>query len=135
MSFVLDSSITLAWIYADEWTPDVMRVSQLASDTGAWVTGLWRLEVANSLLMGIRRGRIDGIFRDQALADLSELNITVDTETDSRAWTTTLAIAEHHGLTLYDASYLELATRRTLPLASLDKELRAAAQKLDVRLL
>ena len=53
---------------------------------GAWVTGLWRLEVANVLQRGVRRGRHDAAFRDVTLADLSRLPISVDTETDRQAW-------------------------------------------------
>ena len=90
--------------------------------------GLWKLEVANILEMGARRGRHDAAFRNSTLADLALLPISVDTETDRQAWGATLQLSERHGLTLYDAAYLELALRRGLPLASLDAELRRAAQ-------
>jgi predicted nucleic acid-binding protein len=135
MSFVLDSSVTLAWLFVDELTPEILRLSEMASETTVWVPGIWRLEVANSLLMGVRRGRIDAAFRASALADLSMLDIAVDAETDAQAWTATSSLAERFRLTLYDACYLELAQRRALPLASLDNELRAAAQALQVPLL
>jgi predicted nucleic acid-binding protein len=100
----------------------------LVCDTGAWVPGLWKLEVANILEMGIRRGRHDAAFRNSTLADLTLLPLNVDVETDRQTWGATLQLAERHRLTLYDAAYLELALRRGLPLASLDSELRAAAQ-------
>jgi predicted nucleic acid-binding protein len=77
--------------------------------------------------MGVRRGRHDAAFRDATLADLAVLPITVDPETDRQAWSATLQLATRHRLTLYDAAYLELAQRRGLPLATLDRELRAAA--------
>ncbi len=128
MSLVLDSSATLAWVFADEVTEPVLRVFDRVCDTGAWVPGLWKLEVANVLELGVRRGRYASAFRNSTLADLALLPLHVDGETDRQAWGATLQLAERHRLTLYDAAYLELALRRGLPLASLDGELRAAAQ-------
>ena len=128
MSLVLDSSVTLAWVYAGEITEAVRDVFNVVSENGAWVPGLWKLEVANILEMGVRRGRHDAAFRDSTLADLGRLPIRVDAETDRQAWGATLHLSERHGVTLYDAAYLELALRRELPLASLDTELRGAAQ-------
>lgn len=128
MSLVLDSSVTLAWIYIEQTSAEVDRVLQLVSSSGAWVPSLWRLEVANILEMGVRRGRHNAAFRDGTLADLALLPIDVDQDTDAHAWGATIRLAERHRLTLYDAAYLELAKRRGLPLATLDKELRAAAK-------
>lgn len=135
MSIVLDSSATLAWVYADEITEPIRHVFNLVSENGAWVPGLWKLEVANILETGVRRGRHDAAFRDSTLADLALLPISVDAETDRQAWGATLRLSERHRLTLYDAAYLELALRRGLPLASLDAELRGAAQDQGVALL
>jgi predicted nucleic acid-binding protein len=97
MSVVLDSSATLTSVYADETTAAIRDVFNQVVEGGAWVPGLWRLEIANMLEMGIRRGRHNAAFRD--------------------------------------AAYLELALRRTLPLASLDGDLRAAASLEGVRAL
>jgi predicted nucleic acid-binding protein len=63
------------------------------------------------------------------------LPIQVDSETDKQAWGATLRLAERHQLTLYDAAYLELALRRSLPLAALDEDLRRAARAEKMRLL
>lgn len=135
MSLVLDCSITLAWVYSDETTEPIRRVFELLRPSGAWVPGLWRLEVANVLETGVRRKRHDAAFRDATLADLAQLPIQVDAETDQHAWGATLHLAERHQLTLYDAAYLELALRRNLPLATLDEDLRQAANTEKVRLL
>jgi len=135
VSLVLDSSVTLAWVYSDENSPAVSHVLDLVCGNGAWVPTLWRLEVANILEMGVRRGRHDAEFRDATLADLSLLPISSDAETDKQAWGATLRLAERHRLTLYDAAYLELAQRRGFALASLDRDLRAAAKSEDVALL
>jgi predicted nucleic acid-binding protein len=128
MSLVLDSSVTLAWVYSDEAREPIRDVFNLVGENGAWVPGLWKLEVAHILVMGVRRGRHDAAFRSATLADLALLPISVDAETDGQAWGATLQLSERHRLTLYDTAYLELALRRGLPLATLDAELRRAAQ-------
>jgi predicted nucleic acid-binding protein len=135
VSLVLDSSATLAWIYADETTDAVRQIFEIVAEDGALVPALWRLEVANSLTVAVRRGRIDVAFRDAALADLALLDITTDPHTDAYGWTTTLHLADRFRLTLYDAAYLELAHRRSVPLASLDEELRTAGRALGVPVL
>lgn len=135
MSLVLDSSATLAWIYSEETTDAVRNVFDLLMQAGAWVPGIWRLEVANVLEMGIRRHRHSAHFRDATLADLSQIPIQVDAETDRQAWNATLLLAQRYQLTLYDAAYLELAIRRDIALATLDEDLRRAAGSEKIRLL
>jgi predicted nucleic acid-binding protein len=132
MSLVLDSSAALGWIYPDEDSDAATTILRLVVASGAWVPSLWPIEVANSLQVGIRRGRIDRSFRDAALADLARLDISVDGETGNFAWKGTLQFADRFGLTVYDAAYLELAQRRSLPLASLDNALCAASRALGV---
>jgi len=135
VNLVLDSSATLAWIYSDETTEPIRRLFDAVVDHGAVVPALWRLEVANSLTVAVRRGRIDADFRRASLADLALLDITTDLYTDIHAWSETLSLADRFQLTLYDAAYLELAARRNLPLATLDNALRTAATALGFRLL
>ncbi len=135
MTLVLDSSVTLAWVHNEETTPAVLHVLDRVIENGAWVPSLWRLEVANVLEMSVRRGRMSSDLRDTAVANLSQLPISLDPETDGQAWGATLRLAERHGLTLYDAVYLELALRRTMPLATLDVELRTAASAEGMKLL
>jgi predicted nucleic acid-binding protein len=133
VSLVLDSSATLAWIYSDETTDQIRSVFDQVADAGAVVPALWRLEVANSLTVAVRRHRIDSEFRRAGLADLALLDITTDPQTDNQAWADTLLLADRYRLTLYDAAYLELARRRQLPLATLDQELVAAARAAGIR--
>lgn len=135
MSLVLDCSATMAWVYGDETTEAVRAVFEAVGNDGAWVPALWRLEVANVLEMGVRRSRHNAAFRDATLADLTLLPIKLDPETDQHAWGVTARLAAGHRLTLYDAAYLELARRRDVPLATLDRELRGAALAEGVRLL
>jgi predicted nucleic acid-binding protein len=135
VSLVLDSSATLAWVYSEERSEEIAKTLDRVTNAGAWVPSLWRLEVANVLEMGVRRGRIDAAFRDSTLADLEFLPIQTDPDTEKQAWRSTLRLAERHRLTVYDAAYLELALRRGLPLATLDLDLRAAAKLENVTLL
>ena len=135
MSLVLDSSATLAWIYSDETTDPIRRLFDAVADDGAVVPALWRLEIANSLTVAVRRGRIDANFRRAVLSDLALLDITTDDHTDVHAWGETLSVADRFQLTVYDAAYLELAQRRNLPLATLDHELRVAAKSLGLHLM
>jgi predicted nucleic acid-binding protein len=134
MSLVLDSSVALAWVYADETTDTLLRLFDDVRLHGAWVPGLWRWEIANVLQMNVRRGRHDGDFRDGALASLALLPVKVDAEADRQAWSAALSLADHHGLTVYDAAYLEIASRRKIPLATLDRQLRDAAESEEVQL-
>ena len=85
--------------------------------------------------MGIRRNRISQQFRDASLLDLEEMSVFTDPETNYHVWGATLQLATTHRLAVYDATYLELAIRRNLPLATLDRELRVAAIACKVELL
>jgi predicted nucleic acid-binding protein len=99
---------------------------------GALVPSVWPLEVGNVLLMAERQKRISAEQRHQAVYTLSELPINVDPMTSHHAWQETMELAERYKLTLYDAAYLELALRRSLPLATLDKSLKSAADKAGI---
>ncbi len=129
---VVDSSIALSWCLPDEHGPATDQIQQTVAELGALVPGHWPLEVANALLMAVRRRRIDAGFRAAALRDLAALPIALDAETSAHAWHDTLRLAEAHNLTVYDAAYLELARRAKLPLATLDRELIAAARALGL---
>jgi predicted nucleic acid-binding protein len=135
VSLVLDSSITVAWLYREEATKSVDQIFENLIEASAWVPALWHLEVANVLQIGIRRKRHAADFRDRVLSDLSAFPVYVDPETHRQAWGVTSRLADRHRLTLYDAAYLELALRRGLPLATLDDDLRAAAASEGVPLL
>jgi predicted nucleic acid-binding protein len=135
MSLVLDASLTLSWYFEDERKPTADAVLDQVAENGAVVPSLWRIEVANGFQTALRRKRIDAEFRDRALHHLGLLPIMLDPETDTYAWTATLRLADRFGLTVYDATYLELAQRRGMPLASLDKELGEAGQALGVSML
>jgi predicted nucleic acid-binding protein len=125
----------MARAFPDEQTGIILEVFEFIAQFGAVVPQLWRIEVANSLNVGIRRRRITMDDRSGILADLDDLPIFIDSETRNYVWGVTLALADKYGLTVYDATYLELALRLSLPLATLDEELRNAAQAEGVLLL
>ena len=128
MSVVLDSSAALSWHFEDEQTKSMLGLLQRVVESGAVVPSLWRYEVANGLQVAVRRKRIDAAYRDRALANLAALDIACDAESETHAWSATVRLAERHGLTVYDAAYLELAQRRWLALATLDLTLARAAE-------
>ena len=133
MEFVLDSSVTMSWFFDDEATAATDQLlDRLNSDGRAMVAAHWALEVSNTLLMAERRKRSTLAESSHFMAILDALHIETDQETVSRASTSSMELARAQGLTLYDSAYLELAMRRSLPLATLDKQLRAAAKKTGV---
>jgi predicted nucleic acid-binding protein len=124
MPFVLDASVAAAWFFADEEDATAtLAAFRLAEDT-ALVPALFWFEIRNILVVGERRGR--AIVADTArfLARLGGLPVEEDGSPSSADL---LALARAHALSAYDAAYLELARRRAVPLATLDRRLAAAA--------
>lgn len=136
MSLVLDSSLTLAFFFEDEATPETDDVlDSLGKGAKAVTPAIWNWEVGNVLLLAERRKRITPAEAHQHLTALGTLPIEVDTDAQRAAWNATFLLAKKHQLTLYDAAYLELAIRRGFPLGSLDTDLRKAAKAEGVQLL
>ena len=134
MSFVLDSSVALAWVLPDEGNPYVDELLERLIAEGALVPPIWPLEIGNVLLVAVRRGRIQQEEFEVVVERLSRLPVEVDIEATDHALAGVLLLAAQLGLTTYDAAYLDLAQRRNLPLATLDRRLRTACAtaKLEV---
>lgn len=98
------------------------------------VPALWFIEVAHSVLVLVRRGSMSDAERVAALGWLAALPVEIDQQMAGIAWTTLYDLAAEHRLSLYDATYLELAKRRACPLATRDKALAAAARTAGVQL-
>jgi predicted nucleic acid-binding protein len=130
--FILDCSVTMAWYFKDEANAYAKAVRRSLSGVGAVVPGLWPLEVANILVLGERHRRSTEAEASKWLRYMQMLPIRVDDETAARAWSDALHIARSYDLSAYDASYLELAIRLGLPLASLDDKLKATAASAGV---
>ncbi|MBL8885127.1 MAG: type II toxin-antitoxin system VapC family toxin [Phycisphaerales bacterium] len=134
-TFVLDCSMTLTWMFDEEATTATREIQSRLQDEAAVVPGLWMLEVANALAMAEKRKRSTAAQSDKFLKMLAALDIDVDHEFASRAFGPLLSFCRDHGLTSYDAAYLDLAARRRLPLATLDRQLATAAKKIRIPVL
>lgn len=134
-SLIIDCSMTMTWCFPDEATEESARIQDRLEQEVALVPAHWFLEVANVLAMAERRRRISASRSDEFVQLLRFLEIEVDDDVSGRAFDHLLPLCRAHKLTSYDAAYLDLAVRRRLPLASLDEDLRAAAEELGVSLL
>ena len=133
--FVLDASVAVAWCFDDESTPAAWTLLDQLRGAPAYVPALWTLEVGNILLGAEKRRRITQARTTEFLGILGELDIHVDPEEAGRAFRDVLPLARERGLTTYDATYLELAMRLGLPLATKDKALARAAAAIRIKTL
>lgn len=122
----LDASVTAAWFFEDETTAEIDAVFRKINDEGAAVPPVWSFEVANIFRTALRRKRLSQVGRRRCFDILVAMPIEREAEVHD-VWTTTVALSDRHGLSVYDAAYLEVALRRDLVLATLDGDLRNAA--------
>jgi predicted nucleic acid-binding protein len=134
MQFVLDCSVAISWCLVDENNDYANAILAMMPDAKAFVPGIWSLEIANVLLVAVRRNRMTEEQSSEAIALLQSLLIQVDRATDANALGATLVLGKQEGLAAYDAAYLELALRLGLPLATIDTRLAAAARRCGVEL-
>ena len=131
--YVIDASVGFSWVHSDQATPDMDAIlGDLEAGALVVVPALWFIEMANGLLVLQRRRRLTAAERRDALTTLAGLHLTVDDAGSQDAFGQTSALADKYGLSVYDATYLEVAIRRNLVLASRDASLRAAARKCGV---
>jgi len=136
MAWVFDASIALAWCFVDEKTPETDLLFHRLKSDPAIVPSLWHLEVANVLTQVMRtKKRLTHSERAEFLETMGRAKIEIDPQTARQAWTAILNLADQYALSTYDAAYLELAMRRGVELATLDKELRQAAAKAGVKVI
>ncbi len=127
MKFVLDASLSLACCIEDERAGYAMRVLDELASGEAIVSSLWPIEVTNGLSSALREKRMDLAGAAEARNTLAALPVVVDPVDRRRAFEDVPRLARAHGLTTYDASYLEVAVRLGIPLATLDRTLARAA--------
>lgn len=135
MPFVLDASLAMSWCFADESTPYSRSVLASLTDTWAEVPALWLTEVANVLAVNERKGRISSAVSDEFLDTLAALDIRVEQPNPPIDGKSLLPLVRKYRLTAYDAAYLELAQRKDLPIATLDRDLIAAAGQAGIALI
>lgn len=125
MAFVLDASVTASWCLRDESARAADAALDRLLEDEAVAPALWWFEVRNILVVSERRGRIEPTDTDLFLSDLARLPIRIDSGLNDRQ---VVALARKHGLTAYDAEYLELAIRLDAPIATLDRALTRTAR-------
>jgi len=134
-AFVVDCSIAMTWLFQDEVTPKTEALYDRLTRETALAPTLWFIEVADVIALAERKGRVNAAQAAIFIGNIGKLGIEQDDQGSSRAFAHLLPICRTHHLTSYDALYLDLAIRRSLPLATLDEPLRKAAKKLGVTLL
>ncbi|HYI11788.1 MAG TPA: type II toxin-antitoxin system VapC family toxin [Thermoanaerobaculia bacterium] len=134
-SFIADASVAIAWVHPAQATPETdAMLDRLAAGDSLIVPALWPLEVANALTVLRRRRKLTPDEARTAIEIIRELPAVIDHEAASVAFTRLVDLASEHELTVYDATYIELATRRQLPLASNDVRMKQAAVRSGVDL-
>ena len=137
--FVLDASLTAAWFIPDPETAYALNVrSRLAAGLTAIVPSIWAAEVANTFVKSVRRGTLTEEAVEYGLQTLETLVLSgsrISVDSNLKSVREAYALARKYQLSAYDGFYLQLAVEAGLPLATLDKGLRAAAVKAGVALL
>lgn len=134
-AFVLDASMTLAWHFPSEGSQATRDLLLRMERATVLVPLLWFSEVANGLVMGVRRSRTTNAAADEFIALLNTFELEVDDHSEHHAFTQALSYARQHVLSVYDAVYLDLAIRSGLPLATMDGPLAKAAVRHNVSIL
>ena len=133
--FVIDNSIVMSWCFKDEVNEYADTVLENLSEAVSVVPIIWPLEIVNVLLVAERRKRLRASDSVRFLSLLSQLPIHVEQAWPERSMRDLLDLGRASELSSYDASYLDLAMRQGLPIATLDRKLVEAAKKMDVPLL
>ncbi|TVR66324.1 MAG: PIN domain-containing protein [Gemmatimonadales bacterium] len=134
MNFVLDASVVLSWAFEDERDASALRVLERLRESEAVTSSIWPLEVSNALLAAQRRGRIDPADAARFASHLLVLPIVVEPVERRASLVDLRRLAQDHDLSSYDASYLDVALRRGIPLATMDMALSRAAESAGVAL-
>ena len=132
MTFVLDASVLACWAFADEEHPIANKALERIRSEEAIAPSLLWFEIRNVLMVGERRGRLSSADITLFLREIGRLAIVLDHQPDEAV---ILALVRQFQLSVYDASYLELAQREGLPIATIDKALQKAAKALGIALL
>ena len=135
MAFVLDCSVTLAWLLPDENGAAVDALADELARTTAVVPAIWPYEVVNALQVAQRRARIGDDDLIRVWSALAALPIEIEAVAKDHVFSAVAHLGRRLGITSYDAAYVELAARRKLPLATLDARLRKACASLKVEVL
>jgi predicted nucleic acid-binding protein len=133
--FVVDASVVLTWCFPDENSPYATRVAAMfGGGDSAVVPSFWPHEVLNALLVGEKRKRISHALIQTFLADLAILPVELESVNTEDVFRRVQDLSRRHGLTAYDAAYLDLAATSGFPLATLDEALLRACKQVGIAL-
>ena len=134
--FVVDASVVLTWCFPDENAALAQRVARMFKEgDSAIAPSFWPHEVLNALLVGEKRKRISGDLIRTFLTDLATLPIVLQELQADAVFDRIQSLSREHGLTTYDAAYLDLAQTNGLPVATLNEALIRACAKTGVDLI
>jgi predicted nucleic acid-binding protein len=133
--FVIDNSVVMSWCFKDETSKYTDAMLDYLEQATVYVPAIWPLEVSNVLLVAERRKRLSQSDSSRFISLLLELPIIVEPESPERMLSEILALAREYKLSSYDASYLDLAMRKGLPIATTDKNIISAAKRSRVPIL
>jgi predicted nucleic acid-binding protein len=134
-SFVIDASVVMTWCFKDGVSRYADSILDSLEHFTAITPCIWPLEVGNVLLVAERKNRLSEAASIRFVALLSELPISVDQEPPERTIKEIFALAREHKLSTYDASYLDLAMKKGIPIATLDGRLISAAKRSNVSIM
>jgi predicted nucleic acid-binding protein len=135
-SMVVDASTAISFLLKDELSSYALKaVASLRVAPSVYVPSHFWLEISNGLLMAERRKRASWSEISETIRFAFGLPYMTDEETARRCKGESFHLARQFKLTIYDAAYLELALRRRLTLATVDKALARAAKASGVRIL
>lgn len=132
--YVVDASAFGPLFFNDEQDRLLAELPDFIAEEKCTAPQHWRLELANQIIAGLRRKRMTASMAEIAIAQIDQFPVEIDEMTNDRI-AISYTLAARHGLTIYDAAYLELAVRLKLVLITYDKDLRKAARAEQIRIL
>ena len=132
MLFVLDNSVSMRWLFKDGTEADLLYAEQVLEalkEGSSVVPGVWWLEVSNVIAQAEAQQLLPETQSRKFLDTLQKMPITVDSSPVEQLWEQTLHLARKFKISVYDATYLELAIRQNIVLATLDTDLARAARQ------
>ena len=131
---VLDASLLIAWLLEEDVAVSAPALGEILQDETLVVPAHWSAEIGNALLINLRRGRLPSNRLEMMLDDCEAFEISVQPPTPVEKISALTRLAAAQNLTFYDAAYIQLALERAIPLGTLDRDMRSAAERLGIRL-
>jgi predicted nucleic acid-binding protein len=130
---VLDASLLIAWLLEDDAAASVPALAEILQNEKLVVPAHWSAEIGNALLINLRRGRLPANRLEMMLDDCAAFDVSIEPASPIDRIASLARLAAAQNLTFYDAAYIQLALERAIPLGTLDKDMRSAAERLGIR--